>query len=261
LYFTKIDKTAQDENNIKKCFNNTWYKACEGKVLLLQEANESDTDVLKVIGSDNDWKITDQGKVLENAGCNPEGNKWIIVKVTTLQEDSKSAGDSFIFYVDDIKDASRFGVFDNIKCYSIEIIAANTSAAQNMWGVFFCVKSALEQDNEKDTATGLIGLEKLNVENVKNINWIFYNAIHKQATLNQLKKWRFSGNNKVDITNLFSSLVKDLDFSVLNGWNESTNKGAVSFLQLVDSAEKVFVKSNNKNDFNPPRWYDNIKIG
>jgi hypothetical protein len=134
LYFTKIDKTGQDENNIKKCFNNTWYKACEGKVLLLQEANESDTDVLKVIGSDNDWKITDQGNVLGSANCNPNNNKWIIVKVTTLKDGTGEAGDSFIFYLDDISSIKegQFCVFCDITCYSIEIIAANTENVENV---------------------------------------------------------------------------------------------------------------------------------
>ena len=260
LYF-KIDKTAQDEV-IKKCINNTWYDKRQGEVLLLKEAEEGDTDVLSVTGSGNNWEITDQGKVLGSAGCNPEGNKWIIVKVTTWDDDSKSAGDSFIFYVDEITCIQdnwfSYCVFEEIECYSIEIIAANTRAVQNMHGMFYLVESALERDEKTDTGPGLIGLDKLNVENVEDIGSMFFKTIHKQATLDQLKGWRFSGENKVDIGYLFSSKVEGLNFRVLDGWSSATKNGTVSFSQWVSSPETVFI-SNKKYKFTAPRWYDSIK--
>ena len=261
LYF-KIDKTAQDDD-IKKCFNGPWCDAYTGKVLSLQQVNENGSDVLKVTGSDNEWEITDS---LENKfkddKCDSGKNKWIIVKVTTLQEGSKSAGDSFIFYVDDITsirdNGFSYGVFEEIKCYSINIIAANTRAVEDMIGMFYNVNSALEQDKGEKTAPGLIGLDKLNVENVEDIKFMFSSAIHKQATLNQLKKWRFSGENKVDIGYLFSSGVEGLKFRVLDGWSSAKKCGTVYFWQDSLSLENVFV-SNKIYKFTAPRWYDSIK--
>jgi hypothetical protein len=127
--------------------------------------------------------------------------------------------------------------------------------------MFYQVESTLERDEKTDTGPGLIGLGKLNVENVTNISYMFDSAIRKQTTLKQLKKWRFSGKNDVCITNLFSSKVEGLNFSVLNGWNESTNKGAVSFTRSSwCTSEQVFVESGSKKDFTAPRWYDNIKV-
>ena len=260
LYFTKIDKTGQDENNIKKCFNNTWYDKYQGKVLLLKEAEKGDTDVLKVTGSGNKWKITDsKGKVPKNAGCNPNNNEWIIVKVITWDENSKSVGDSFIFYVDEITRINGISIFYNIKCYSIEIIAANISALGSMNRMFFNVESALEQDWEKNASPGLIGLDKLNVENVTCISLMFYKAIHKQVTLKQLEKWRF-GKSSVRVTNLFYSQVKNLNFSVLDGWRNAKKNGTVSFKRAPwSTSEKVFVRSGIKNDFKPPSWYKDIE--
>ena len=265
LYFTKIDKNAQGEEDIKKCFNKTWYNECQNKVLSLQQVNENGSDVLKVTGSGNKWTITDpQGKVLGSAGCKPEGNKWIIVKVTILNDDSDCAGGSFIFYVDDIKsvkdeNSDHYGVFEEIKCYSIKIIAANTRGVEDMKCVFFQVHSALEEDGKKESGPGLIGLDKLNVENVKNIDWMFCSAIHKQATLDQLQEWRFSGDNKVGISCLFNATEKGLDFSILNGWRSSTKKGTVFFIASSFSNGHVFVDSNNKKDSTLPAWFGNIE--
>ncbi len=261
LYF-KIDEAGQDEN-IEKCFNGSWYKACGNKVLLLQETNEDNQNVLKVTGSDNDLEITySKENKFKNNACDSSKNKWIIVKVTTWDENSEGDGDSFIFYVDDITSIAGedrpYGVFDNIKCYSIEIIAANTSAVQNMHGMFYFVESALEKDMEEDTTPGLIGLDKLNVENVTSMSFMFTMAIHKQATLEQLKKWRFSGENKVDIRCLFSSKVAGLDFTILNGWSSATKNGTVSFSRGFFSPETVFV-GRNEYKFTAPSWYDNIK--
>jgi hypothetical protein len=257
LYF-KIAKVGLGKEGMGECFNKTWYNAYEGKVLLLEEAKENGPDVLKVTGSDNKLEIADQGKVLENADCNPNNNKWIIVKVTTLDENLQDAGDSFIFYVDDIDSFNRNGVFEEIKCYSIKIIAANTRAVESMECMFYHVESALEKDWYEDTP-GLIGLDKLNVEDVSNIVMMFCGAIYKQATLNQLKKWRFSSGHGVLITNLFYSTVKWLDFAVLDDWDTNTNKGDVVFIRLKDSpSTNVFVQDNNENDFAPPRWYNTI---
>ena len=262
LYF-KIDKTAQGEV-IKKCFNNTWYNKCKNKVLSLQQVNENGSDVLKVTGSDNKWEITDSlEKVLENADCNPDNNKWIIVKVITWNSKNKKAGDSFIFYVDEITliqdNAFSYGVFENIRCYSIDIIAANTSAVESMKKMFFKVKSALEQNGKGDTTPGLIGLDKLNIENVEDIGSMFFNTIHKQATLDQLKGWRFS-KSSVRVTNLFHATVAGLDFTILNGWRNAKKCGTVSFTrEHWSTSEKVFVKNGNKNDFTAPKWYNYIK--
>ena len=258
LYFAKIAKTGQDEN-IEKCFNGSWYKACGNKVLLLKQVNDDDKDLFKVTGSDNEWEITDSlEKVLENADCKPGGNKWIIVEVTTLKDDSEGVGGSFIFYVDDIDSFNRNGVFEEIKCYSIKIIAANTRAVESMECMFYHVESALEKDWYENTP-GLIGLDKLNVEDVSNIVMMFCDAIYQQATLNQLKEWRFSSGHSVLITNLFCSTVKGLNFSVLDDWDTHTTKGDVVFIRLKDSPSKdVFVQDNNENDFAPPRWYNTI---
>ena len=258
LYFTKIDKAGKDKN-IKKCINNTWYDKYQGKVLLLKEAEKGDTDVLKVTGSGNKWKITDsKGKVPKNAGCNPNNNEWIIVKVITWDENSKSVGDSFIFYVDEITRINGISIFYNIKCYSIGIIAANTSAVKSMSFMFSGTTSALEQDGKEDTAPGLIGLEKLNVENVKDISLMFFQAIHKQTTLNQLKKWHFSGENKVEISALFNATVKGLDFTILDGWSNPTHGETVYFWRGYLNIENIFV--NDKEDkFTKPRWFGNIK--
>ena len=263
LYFTKIDKNAQGEEDIKKCINNKWYAKYQDKVLLLQEANESDTDVLKVTGSGNKWTITDpQGNKFKYDKCDSGGNKWIIVKVITWDDDSKSAGDSFIFYVDEIKNVNGTSVFESIRCYSIDIIAANTSAVKSMSFMFRGTTSALELDEKEDTAPGLIGLDKLNVENVEDISMMFYHAIHKQTTLKQLGKWRFSGEKSVFINCSIKSTVKGLDFAVLNDWNEPTNKGAVSFTRASwSTSEQVFVESGSKEDFTAPRWYNYIKNG
>ena len=258
LYF-KIDKAGLGEEDIKKCFKGSWYKACEGKVLLLKEAEEGDTDVLSVTGSGNKWTITDpQENKFKDDKCDSGKNKWIIVKVTTLQEGLEGAGDSFIFYVDEIESVDGTGVFEEIWCYSIEIIAANTRAAQDMYGMFYHVESGLEKDMGKDIVPGLIGLDKLNVENVTNLRWMFCMAIHKQATLEQLKKWRFSGKKSVCITNLFSSKVKGLNFSVLNGWSSAKKCGTVYFWQDSLSLEKVFV-NDTKYIFTAPSWYNDIK--
>ena len=264
LYFTKIDKTKKDEDNIKKCFNNTWYNKCQNKVLLLQEVKVNGSDVLEVTGSDNNWEITDKGKVLVSAGCNPNNNKWIIVKVTTLKVNTECAGDSFIFYVDDInsvKDENSvpYGVFKQIKCYSIKIIAANTRAVESMECMFYVVNSALEKDMGIDTGPGLIGLDKLNVENVKNIDWMFSSAIHKQATLDQLKEWRFSGGNKVSIGCLFNATEKGLDFSILNGWSSSTKNETVFFRAKKLLGGSVFVDSVDEKVFTAPSWFDYIE--
>ena len=83
LYFRKINKAAIGKENIKKCFNGSWYDACQNKVLLLQEVKGNGSDLLEVTGSNNDWEITDKEKVLGKANCNPNNNKWIIVKVIT----------------------------------------------------------------------------------------------------------------------------------------------------------------------------------
>jgi hypothetical protein len=260
LYFTKIDKAKKDENNIKKCFNGQWYDERQGTVLLLKEAKENDFNALRVTGSCNKWKITDQGKVLGSANCNPNNNKWIIVKVITMNKNSKGVLNSFIFYMDDIDSFNRNGVFEEIKCYSIDIIAANTSAVQDMYGMFYHVESALEKDMKKDTSPGLIGLKKLNVENVTTLRWTFSGAIHKQVTLKQLKKWRFSGKNKVDIGCLFSSKVEGLNFRVLDGWSSAKKSKTFYFWQESLSLEQVFV-NDKRYKFTPPIWYDSIKNG
>ncbi len=263
LYFLKIDKAGQDDG-IKECFNNTWYDKRQGKVLLLKEAKENDFNALKVIGSCNNWEITDQGNVLENASCKPGNNKWIIVEVITLDENSGSVGDKFIFYVDDIErvlsKSVPYGVFEKIKCYSIKIIAANTRAVKDMKYMFYKVTSALELDEKEDTTPGLIGLDKLNVANVKDIKSMFSFSIRKQVTLDQLSEWRFSGENDVFINGLFSSQVEGLKFTILNGWDNSTTKGPVYFYISKDVARgQVFVESNNEEDFTAPRWYNYIK--
>ena len=261
LYFTKIEKTGQYEN-IEKCFNVEWYKACPGKVLLLQQVNEDGSNVLSVTGSRNNWKIIDQENVLGSAGCNPGHHKWIIVKVTTMSKDSKGVWNSYIFYVDNITNVGGAGgVFENVRCYSIEIIAANTSNMDGMYSMFAEVESALEQDGKEDIGPGLIGLDKLNVKNVVRLHWMFYNAIHKQVTLKQLEKWRFLGKSKVRITKLFYSKVEGLDFRVLDGWNKTEDDGPVAFfIAKAYPLENVFVQSGKEKDFTAPGWYNDIEV-
>ena len=256
LYF-KIDEAGKDEN-IKKCFNETWYNKRQGKVLSLQKVKENGSGVLSVTCSGNNWEITNsKGDKFNDDNCDSDDNKWIIVEVLTLQEGSEGAWDSFIFYVDDITSFAGTGVFEEIECYSIDILAANTSAVENMGSMFCQVTSALEKDMKKDAGPGLIGLDKLNVENVTGMSFMFYRTIHKQATLDQLKKWRFSGENDVCIAALFASQVEGLNFTVLDDWNNTTHGEIVPFLRGGLNPETVFVDSNEYK-FTAPRWYGDI---
>ena len=278
LYYKIVPDKEKGEVDISKVFSQNWYKERKGGVVQLVESDEDveGNDVLKVSGKGNNWKIKDtKSNGLQNVGCTPSNNTWIIVNFTTLNEGTGNAGNSFIFYVDNIstfknkKDNIFCSVFDWKRCYSIDILAANTENVMNMSFMFFNVNSALERDGKEESGSGLRGLDKLNVTNVESIRGMFLDAIYKKITLAQLSGWEF-GKEKVDIRSLFYSKSDNLDFS--DFWKELETKYvgkpflfyATSVYGNGDLPRKAvfFENSYAVTDINTklPTWWKHIQV-
>lgn len=136
-------------------------------------------------------------------GSGSKEKTWIIFKITTCDKGNAKAGETFIFYVNDINSFGEewefefprmaHGIFYGVECYSIEIMAANTENVKNVMCMFYWTKSHLEQD--KDSPSVLIGLDRLNMRCVDYLSYMFCSALYKQSTLDSLAVGRFNASN------------------------------------------------------------------
>ena len=275
LYF-KIEVGAIDNNNLK-CFGEGWFEEYQKK----KADNNNNAILLYKLTEQHDVKNRADGTLVysqkskelqyRNGGDLPASlkdsdNKWAIFKVTTLKEDNneEQEGDSHIFYCSDVSSIDNNGLFELVRCWSIEILAANTKKVKDFSFMFKKTKSSLEQDTKKQNKSGFIGLEKLDVSSAKFLMKMFTNALFKQETINSLRRWRLQGNARiskmfyVDINNLVGKNVPD--FRVLDKWIKKNNV----YLEYSRGHKySIFFKgydNDKKSDKLLPKWYeDNIK--
>jgi hypothetical protein len=269
-YYQIIDDFG---NCAKDCFYSHWYKVRSDSVIRLRRIKEKKDNALEVTGNGNMWTITgnnDSG--LNKKNYNPENKTWIIFSITLWDIHNQKPGETLTFYVDEIslwkgnlefeghtfKDLSAF---NGVKCYTWTLLHANTANVRSFSDLFCHFSSVLEED-EKTNLSGLKGLEKLNVTNASSISRMFFGAIYKQNTLNQLSKWKF-GIDYVTITKLFhSSSSEELDFHALDGWATNCDNKNPKFMIAVyatdDSRKETFFSSSNPDVNKLPKWYKKI---
>ena len=262
----KIEEGAIDNNNLG-CFGNKWFEEYQKK----KNDNNKDTILL--------YKLTEQknkektagtlvyskgSKKLEytNGGNFPKRlkkfkEKWAIFKVTTLKNE-KQKGNSHIFFCSDVSSIGNNGLFEEIDCWSIEILAANTQRVEDFCNMFKETKSYLEQDTKKPGASGFIGLEELDLSGANNLAAMFRMALFKQKTINSLSELRLQDN--ANIRQMFyvdkNNFVDENgpDFSVLNRWIKGNG---VQFGYRYD----IFFQGdyNAQDNDKLPEWCDDKK--
>ena len=179
-------------------------------------------------------------------------NKWAIFKVTTLNKDNKATpGESHIFYCSDVSSLSNCGLFEEIECWSIEILAAKTTEVKTFNSMFNETKSSLEQSGTG--RSGFIGLDKLDVSGAEDLAWMFNMAFFKQATINSLSGLQL--RNNADISYMFFVERNNLSFEALNGWIVGE---AVYLRYSSESKYSIFFigYDNGENSGKLPEWYN-----
>ncbi|MBQ2349840.1 MAG: hypothetical protein II393_00985 [Cytophagales bacterium] len=266
----KIEEGAIDNN--LGCFGNKWFGEYQKK----KNDNNKNTILL--------YKLTEQKNKEKTAGTlvyfkgnkklkYTKGNglpgnikkskqKWAIFKVTTLKEDNnkKQKGDSHIFYCSDVSTLNDCGLFEEVKCWSIKILAANTQGVETFYAMFYKTNSYLERCVTGNKKSGFIGLGKLNLSGAKNLSMMFYEALYKQKTVDSLKDWILK--NGADISQMFYVGINNLvdknvpDFRGLDKWIEKNN----IYLKYSSGHKySIFFKgydNNKKNDKLLPKWYN-----
>ena len=272
LYF-KIEGGAINDNKLG-CFGEDWFEEYQNK----KNGNNEDTILLYKLTEQKNKQEEEAGTLVyspkskelqyRNGGDLPASlkdsdNKWAIFKVTTLKEDNnkKQKGESHIFYCSDVSSIDNNGLFELVRCWSIEILAANTKKVKDFSFMFKKTKSSLEQDTKKQNKSGFIGLEKLDVSSAKFLMQMFKNALFKQKTISSLRRWRLRNNASiskmfyVDINNFVCKNVPD--FRVLDKWIEKNNV----YLEYSRGHKySIFFKGYDnykKNDKLLPKWYEN----
>ncbi|MBQ2350103.1 MAG: hypothetical protein II393_02385 [Cytophagales bacterium] len=270
LYF-KIQEGTIDNNKLG-CFGNEWFKRYNMKI----KYNHNNTVLLYGLeeqqgvpnGTDGTLVYSPKSKKLQytNGGSFPKDlkdsdNKWAIFKVTALNKDNKATpGESHIFYCSDVSSLDKYGLFEEIECWSIEILAANTQGVETFRAMFHETKSYLEQDIKKPGASGFIGLEKLDLSSAWVLSYMFYNALFKQETINSLRELRL--RNGAYIAQMFYVDISKFvgqngpDFSVLKGWIK--RKGS-TLVCKIGHKYNIFFKGKDKKQNNDklPDWYEN----
>ena len=270
LYF-KIEGEAIDNNDFK-CFGNGWFEEYKNKkdkdknsILLykLTEQKNKEEEAGTLVYSKENEKLQ-----YRNGGDLPDDlkdsdNKWAIFKVTTLKN-KKQKGNSHIFYCSDVSTLNDCGLFEEIDCWSIEILAANTQGVETFCAMFYKTNSYLERCVTGNKKSGFIGLGKLNLSGAKNLSMMFYEALYKQKTVDSLKDWILK--NGAEISFMFcvdASKFVDKNapnFRVLNGWVVGRNVYLICCLTI--SKYNIFFQGddNGQNNNKLPEWYaDRIK--
>ena len=261
LYF-KIEGGAIDSNGLG-CFGEVWFEKYKKKK---EEYKKNNTILL--------YKLTEQKDKQEEAGTlvyskeseklkytnggdfpkdlKDSNNRWAIFKVTTLKE--KGKGNSYIFYCSDVSSMGNDGLFEKIECWSIEILAAKTTAVETFRSMFKETKSSLEQDTEQQNKPGFIGLEKLDVSGANNLSFMFCMALFKQKTINSLSTLRLQDN--AYISKMFFVNGNILSFKTLNEWIEE-NSGYLGY--MFGSKYNIFFQGDDdgQNKDKLPEWYKN----
>ncbi|MBQ2350295.1 MAG: hypothetical protein II393_03410 [Cytophagales bacterium] len=272
LYF-KIQGRAIDDNGLG-CFGKYWfeeYKKEKGNnSILLYELTEQPDVQEKEVGTlvcskgNKELQYTKGGDLPDD--LKDSDDKWAIFKVTTLKEynNEKKEGESHIFYCSDVSSFYNNGLFEEVYCWSIEILAANTQSVNNFSYMFYDTNSYLELiDNDPDKP-GLIGLDKLDVSEADNLKRMFSEALYKQKTVDSLKDWILK--NGAEISFMFcvdASKFVDKNapnFRVLNGWVVGRNVYLICCLTI--SKYNIFFQGddNGQNNNKLPEWYaDRIK--
>ena len=267
LYF-KIEGEAIDNNDFK-CFGNGWFEEYKNKkdkdknsILLykLTEQKNKEEEAGTLVYSKENEKLQYRNGGDLPASLKDSDNKWAIFKVTTLREanNQKQKGDSHIFYCSDVSSLSKFGLFERVMCWSIEILAANTQRVETFCCMFYMTKSYLEQDAKQPGASGFIGLEKLDLSSAKNLEYMLYNALFKQETINSLQTWHLI--NGPLISKMFYMDISKFvdqnapDFSVLKKW---IDKNDVDLEYAIGSKYNIFFQGEDKGQNNDklPKWY------
>ncbi|MBQ2350165.1 MAG: hypothetical protein II393_02705 [Cytophagales bacterium] len=277
LYF-KI-KEGAIYNNKLGCFGNGWFGEYNIKrrnkhndTILLYELEEQPDVSKKEVGT---LVYSQKNKKLEYTEDNDlpynlkdSDNKWAIFKVTTLKKvnNQEQKGDSYIFYCSDVSTLDSHGLFERVRCYSIEILAANTQRVNTFSSMFWYTVSLLEQDTNQPDASGFIGLEKLDLSSAKKLSEMFYMALFKQETIDSLSTWRllnsayisqmFYVNKNSHIYRALYANKNGLSFRALNEWMV----GSEGFLRCPYGSEyNVFFQGqdNKKNKDILPDWYEN----
>ena len=266
----KIEEVAIDNNNLG-CFGNKWFEEYQKKkndnnkdtILLYklteQKNKEKEAGILVYSKGSKNLKYTNGGSFPND--LKDSDNKWAIFKVTTLNKDNKATpGESHIFYCSDVSSIVNDGLFKQVRCYSIEILAAQTTEVKNFHSMFYDTKSSLEKDNEQQDKPGFIGLEELDLSSADRLSYMFYKALFKQKTINSLGGLRL--RDKAYISYMFYVDTDDFggkncpNFSVLNGWIVENN-GYLKY--LFGSKYNIFFKGDDdaQNNDKLPEWYEN----
>ena len=149
-------------------------------------------------------------------------------------------------------------MFEEIDCWSIEILAANTQGVETFCAMFYKTNSYLERYVTGHKKSGFIGLEKLNLSGAKNLSMMFYMALFKQETINSLHTWHL--RNNADISQMFFVQENSLSFEALNRWIvDGGILGCEGYLRyLAGSKYEVFFKGkdDDKNNDKLPEWYN-----
>ncbi|MBQ2350010.1 MAG: hypothetical protein II393_01895 [Cytophagales bacterium] len=274
LYF-KIKKGTIDDNKLG-CFGKKWFQDYNRKrgnnnnnnTILLYELEEQQDVENGADEADRTLVYSKGSKKLQyrNGGDFPNDlkdskNRWAIFKVTTLNKvkNQEQKGNSHIFYCSDVSTLNNGGLFEEIKCWSIEILAANTQGVKTFYAMFYKTNSSLEQDTKKQNKSGFIGLEKLDVSGAKKLALMFYMALYKQKTVDSLKDWILK--NEADISYMFFVQKNTLNFEALNRW--IVDGGIVKcegYLRyLIGSKYNIFFQGedNSQNNDKLPEWYKN----
>ena len=252
---------------LDKCLCSKWYEFYflkqDGILVELEEQKKTqqneDTKTLVFSKTGEGWKCSTN--VESNNDLDTSKNRWAIFKVTTLKEDNnkEQEGDSHIFYCSDVSSIQIDGLFKEVHCYSIKILAANTKEVENFSCMFKKTKSSLEQDTKKQNKSGFIGLEKLDVSSAKFLSYMFYMALYKQKTVESLQY--LNVKDKACITKMFCATAGDIDFTCLNKWLEGNNNKLRIYVSNVQETENVFFAE--RSDFNQnkvPNWFSRIEV-
>ncbi|MBQ2350306.1 MAG: hypothetical protein II393_03465 [Cytophagales bacterium] len=267
LYF-KIEGGAIDNNDLK-CFGKGWFEEYKKKkdnnnentILLYKLTEQQDVkgeEVGTLVYSKENKKLEYRNGVDFQNDLKDSKNKWAIFKVTTLNNEEKE-GEGHIFYCSDVSTLNGRGLFEDIKCWSIEILAAKTTEVKTFDSVFSQTNSLLEQDTKKQNKSGFIGLEKLDVSGAEKLTLMFYMALFKQKTINSLSKWRLRNNADISwmfFVNTDKVVDKDVpDFSALWEWIVEDNVYLVCF---NGSKYNTFFQGyyNSEHSGKLPEWYE-----
>ncbi|MBQ2350009.1 MAG: hypothetical protein II393_01890, partial [Cytophagales bacterium] len=227
----------------------------DGILVELEEQKKTqqneDTKTLVFSKTGEGWKCSTNGE--PNNDLNTSKNRWAIFEVTTLKNE-KQEGDSHIFYCSNVSSIQIYGLFKEVRCYSIKILAANTKEVENFSNMFCGAYSLLEQNGAEES--GFIGLEKLDLSSANSLQRMFFNTLFVQKTVESLQYLNLK--DKADITEMFCATVGNIDFTCLNKWLEDNNNKLCIYVSNVQNV--FFAERSDFNQNKVPNWFSRIEV-